>query len=355
MRYGWMPDGVTDSESRAVSALSSIARKDSGLAVRLAEMEFLESPFRMRDGFALSTISRLLGLSKREQVKVTGQTWFTDGLSDDEAALLTVLPRLKTESNAAYEDLIRQPFIQSKTIATPLAGEVTLVVVQDSPFPSNDNTLDLLEDGVRVSEDFMGIAFPKDDVIFLLVGVYPETLDFGARYYSHYVIMSRFLQSFEGITFHELGHYYMNRGPRWFFEGGADFLETYIKAETGRETLIDRKQNLAQLLARNCYGHGIHNLQDLIDRTKNLSNKQEKKQPWFRCNYNMGEYFLINVYDTVGRQATASALRELYESRGAHPNEGGIYGTFLRNAPPDKREDFKDMYRRIHGGPSVDQ
>ena len=356
LRYGWMADGVTGSESRAVSALSFIARKDPELAVRLAEAEFLDSPFRTRDGFAIATISGLLGLSKREQVKVTEQTWFTDGLSDDEAALLTVLPRIKRDSNTAYEDLIRQPFIQSKTITTPLAGQMDLVVIRDDPFPVNDGTLDLLEQGIKVSEDFMGVPFPKDDVIFLFVGVYPEILDFGGRYYSHYVIMSRFLYSFEGVTFHELGHYYLHSGPRWFFEGGANFLEAYVNAKTGRETLSDRKLDLAnRLLHRYCYGNGIRNLQDLIDRAKNLSYQQERKQPWFRCHYNMGEYFLINVYETLGRQATASALRELYESRSPHPNEGGMYGIFLRNAPPDKQEDFKDMYRRIHGGPSVDQ
>ena len=74
----------------------------------------------------------------------------------------------------------------------------------------------------------------------------------------------------------------------------------------------------------------------------------------------MGEHFLLSVFETIGEEATASALRELYlfsregqrpEEHGLRVTEESIYHTFLNHTPPGLKEQFRNLYRRLHGGP----
>ena len=53
----------------------------------------------------------------------------------------------------------------------------------------------------------------------------------------------------------------------------------------------------------------------------------------------------------------SSALRELYlrsEHDSLRQTEEDIYRTFLKHTPPGLEDEFRDMYRRLHGGPFID-
>ena len=78
----------------------------------------------------------------------------------------------------------------------------------------------------------------------------------------------------------------------------------------------------------------------------------------------MGEYFLLNVYDTIGQEAMAAALRELSmtllksDSKflpsghiSDHGWEGEIYYALLKHTAADRQEEFRKLYLRLHGGP----
>ncbi len=57
-----------------------------------------------------------------------------------------------------------------------------------------------------------------------------------------------------------------------------------------------------------------------------------------------------------GEEAFSLALQELHlPSLEAHgPTEEEIYGIFLKHAPPGLEQEFRDVYKRIHGGPFLD-
>ena len=69
---------------------------------------------------------------------------------------------------------------------------------------------------------------------------------------------------------------------------------------------------------------------------------------------------LLNLFETIGEEAMASALRELYplvlaEDRSGweddREEEEVIFDTFLKHTPPELQESFRDLYHRLHGGP----
>ena len=72
------------------------------------------------------------------------------------------------------------------------------------------------------------------------------------------------------------------------------------------------------------------------------------------CFYSIGESFLHGMYNALGGEAVSSALLELSAKPGTRnwpPTESDIYHAFLSNTPPEKRDGFPGLYRRLHGGP----
>ena len=78
-------------------------------------------------------------------------------MDDLEAALLYAIVSSTKEFRQA---LIETHYVASVPVALPLAGDVELVVVRNTPFPPEDHTFETLEEGVRAIEGFMGAPFP---------------------------------------------------------------------------------------------------------------------------------------------------------------------------------------------------
>ena len=103
-------------------------------------------------------------------------------------------------------------------------------------------------------------------------------------------------------------------------------------------------------LQRDCLQNevgNIHQLLELFETGRNLDDERNI------CNYAFGEFFLMETYRLLGRDATSAAMRELYlenEATGVDISERHIYQAFLSNAPPAKVDAFRELYGRIHGG-----
>ena len=85
----------------------------------------------------------------------------------------------------------------------------------------------------------------------------------------------------------------------------------------------------------------------------------EKKQIgtdlWI-CHYDLGETFLIRMYELLGHDAGSASLRQLYElsehlRRERLMSEDDIYQVFLSNTPTSKQEEFNYLYSCLHGRP----
>ena len=245
-----------------------------------------------------------------------------------------------------------------------MAGDVTIWVIQNAPFPPDDDLLSVLKDAARISERFMGMPFPTNDIVVLVVVDDDDTsYDVGPpSHKGNNMMLRRFKMGRAHSAVHETAHYY-SAGPSWYREGGAEFIEAYfddwkgildlkyrasVVAEHAKEFCIDASHPHASIDPYKNIWHLIH-----IDGNRKSG-----------CQYHMGENFLHSAYMTIGEEAMSAAMREVYLSheeyqrtgdygQGRRATEEAIYDAFLKHAPADRKEAFRDLYRRLHGGPYV--
>ena len=375
--YPWVHDDLTRTERRALSTILFLARKDLELAWHALESPFMDPPFLQRDAYALQALNSFsshgpppgivqsgpdadigsgmsVGLDEGSSdllAELAGQSWFSDGLDDDEAALLHGIAYAQGDFLQA---LIETNFVASTFVDLPWTGKMGLAVVSHTPFPPDDQTLQTLEEGVRIIEDFMGAPFPVGDVTLLLVE--PEFWTSEARAqlfrfaqgggpsdpaYVRAIVGAVNPQTGPPIRtlYHELGHHFLLSAPRWLHEGLANFLEAYTVARTGGEGLAERLAHLerSERCAENIWDH---------------------VNPYTvgRCDYELGEKFLLGMYAALGHDAVSVALRELYTRTliFENLNHDNIYYAFQSNVPPGKEEAFQTAWFRYHGSPVID-
>ena len=333
--YQWLADGVSGRESYGINSLASITRSNLELAQQIVGMGILDDPLRDRDLDAITSLSR--PVETDDVALLTSQPWFTDGLSDEETAFLVVAKR-DQHSDTMYRDFLRTHFTRSATISLPLAGDVDVWVFWHLPFPDSDDTIELIEDAARGLEDLMGVPFPTTDII-LLQG-HPDSISFSGYNAGSHMAMDRIVGegSHRGIVYHETAHYYYMGLHSWFNEGFADLVVTYTMTRVGLRSFAERENYLEEYDLPGCIESGFRNIQELLDKGGHA------------C---LGEFFLVSVFNLLGEEATSAALKELYLM--PDKSEEDLYRIFLKHTPHGLEDEFRDLYRRLHGGPAADE
>ena len=335
LSYSWLTDGISQRESDGINSLADIARVDLELARQVVGMGILDDPLRDRDLHAITSLGRLIETD--DLALVTSQPWFTDGLSDEETAFLVVTNR-DQHSDSQYRDFLRTHFTRSATISLPLAGDVDLWVFWHLPFPDSDDTVELIEDAVRALEALMGVPFPTTDIILLLGD--PDSISYSGYNAGSHMAMDRIVGegNHRGIVYHETAHYYYMGIHSWFNEGFADLVVTYTMTRVGLRSFAEREDYLEKYDLPECIELGFRNIQELLDKGGHA------------C---LGEFILVSLFNLLGEEATSAALRELYLMSGEQGEED-FYRVFLKHTPPGLEDEFRDLYRRLHGGPAAD-
>ena len=401
-----MQEGITLAEVNDLKTLSGItwwnAKIDVALVERLLNSFGLISDLDARVEWDAAMVERFLnylgpidGLSEKMAIiglsemfasqpsraaQIIRQPWFADGLGKEELPLLAALVRCG-ESQKEFDSLIQDAQISSRTVFLPLAGEVDLFLVRRSSIPLDDATLDLMEAALLVLEDFIGEAWPVRNAILY---INPDLSEAGVNFGSHIEVSEGEDGAFtRPVLYHELAHEYWHRGPLWLSEGVASFLGSYTVAtadEVLSELAAQRKGQSVETLkgmrfdtkgtgfqSRKRYirkrmeiykGHGVANVHEWKQAEAELTRELSTDIP-----YVVGENFFLGMYETLGHEATSSALQQIYLllrdindphifSAADEPvTEEDIYGAFLANVPPGKEDDFRDAWRRLHGGP----
>lgn len=374
--YPWMADNITNEESLALANLSYLVSRNSALGRQVAAMPFLSSSLEAHDRYALNYLGDLNAHHPDKLALLVEQPWFLDGLSDQEASLVTVLgyqARLSTED---FKSLVRTHSLESRTINMALSEKAALTVFASSARELNTDTVKHVEEAVKVLERFMDVPFPEREVIVLFASPGRSTLysisgeELLGRFVGTHIIVNP-RQATGGDTSdanrvitHELAHYYWreHRGHLrgvWLLEGGPDFLASYVFQELYGARLQDRIKYLqsSPVHLRDCEVKGMTSIQKLIDQRKREGAKVHAETPYFICNYILGEYFLLNLYETIGPNGFRAAWKEIYllaKSQQDPVGEDKVYATFRRHVPADKVNAFKDLYKRWHGGTFAD-
>ena len=360
-------DDLSQIEARALRGLFNIAYEDVDAALFSARTLGTHA-----GDFDLHFVSSVFGIMNDDPGlvrwrRLTGQSWFADGLDYEEAALIILLgdfagpsdfPGIAEFSNRQqlYLDLLETHFTQAETISLPLAGDVNIWVFRTEPFPAHQDLPSMIEDVARIAEDFTGLAFPTNDIILLI----DDSIGRGAHLSSS-MVLGRAVPS---SVHHETAHYYFGYnlidGPVWFSEGGAEFIVALLRDQMGTESLEERKAKLLRL--GNSHA-------ECVSRYGNLwglhaDSVLELLSPANNCAYVMGEIFLIELHDTIGADPLAAAFRDMPEKL-MLPNsdyfpdridrervrEEELHRILLEHTPEYRLEEVNRLYRKLHGGP----
>ena len=357
----WLTDGVTEREARALNAIGRIAGIDRDLASELAAS--LKDPTRDMNIHAIEALGWIAGRGEDVLGRLTSQPWYADGLSDEEYALIVVLGRLVGDSPALYDDLLQTHFIQTRTVLLPLAREVNVYVIQNSPFPPYEDLPRLVKESARTIEDFMGVPFPRTDIILhVAVGSVYQLTHRGGAYVGSHMRIVRYGGDASWALPHETAHYYSNGHhfrPGWFIEGMATFLDAYVGHQTGVPNYFSERRAGSSAGVRSACRYDDEPIENI--RHYNYVVERIQAGDWRRvssedrfwvCRYPIGENLLFAVYDAIGEDAMSAAVRELYLQSidsGQPAEEEDIFRAFLKHAPSAKKEAFLDVYRRLHG------
>lgn len=275
--------------------------------------------------------------------RLVEQPWFADGLSNEEAASIAILPfpRLDPE---LYDSMISERFTQSASISTPLRGEVRIWVIKGTPFTRDWVTP--IAETVQVSEAFLGVPFPTTDVILEVVtwDTASHVRYAGGGHLRDYMYLR---EDYYGSIFHETAHYYQYFRD-WLNEGWAEFIDAYIKNRKDPSHWLNFEDAVmhGQSVCNN--EHGVANIMHYTAHAGSFSSA---------CKYLLGKSFLFRVNRLIGEDALGKALGELTRlareawKEGGFLSERAIYDAFLEHTPSDLRDEFLAMYNRLHGGP----
>lgn len=334
------------SDTRAARGFTWIAARDTEVALFAAEqLKSVEGDLLAYAALSMGSIA--LGDGLKHIKLLVSQPWFVDGLTNEEAALITIL-NAPSSYPGIYTALLQSHSAQTETISTPISGEVRIWAIKNGLFHRNLDWIGGMADTVRIMEEFLGIPIPTTDIIL-------EVIDWGAPGYGgprgfHVGSYMHLREDRYGSIYHETAHYYFSGGPKWFGEGGAEFAEAYIRDRKGIEDVDNRKAN-TRLKSSSCV------------EDQAIENLMHYNQHVFYfpagCAYSMGEHFLFSIMDIIGEKALGAALGEIIvlarEGRimRDYITELAIYDIFLKHTPPGLRDEFRSVYNALHGGPNL--
>ena len=354
----WLEDGVTPSETLAMLNMGNTAWRDIELANAVANSSFFDDGNRV---FHWAVPISLLD----ESSELGQQSWVRDGLTEEEAAKIVVfrglslMTDLDEENAKLYQPLIHGGHVVSEEFSSASAGDVKLFVVSRSPLQDESAVFRQLRLGIETIADFIGLPWPIADIIVHIEpefsNVTLESGDLNGRYFTSHigVFLPEQDPDFIDVLYHELAHYYFNHetiGYDWLSEGAPEFLASYVTRNDQPNT---------EVVGEFCADNGFTDIHQLTPTGTQLSSAPELTF----CTYLLGHNFLWEMYNSLGPETVSSALREMHKTatgragsvksqlRAWAVQSEEIYEAFLSSTPPEKQDEFRDLYSRLHGRP----
>ena len=360
-RKPWVQDGLTSDEQDALMSLSSISfagvissRQDESAALAILEMPFLDDFDEGIDSAVVKSLSILHWAPERSYLRqVLSHATLRNGIGDENKSLVAVLHSVVQERPGLLESLLdpRKTFVEERTIVLPRAGEVLLAVVHTRP--GTFRTMDILENSLRVQEEFMQEAFPKKFVGLLVADATDAAGGGGAGG----IIIDPGGEEDVYLIAHELAHTYWAYGKSWIVEGGAEVLAMV----SGHRPL--NRQNMPWrtcFLARSLSEIERIDLQAITDGSQIPGHF-----PSGNCPYILGLGLFVDLYESLGDQLFRQGFRNLYLKLKSEELGDVCYGTewslcytkaaFLENASPEAAANAEHIinhwyYGSEHGG-----
>ena len=219
-------------EKRIVSLTADLARKDVNLAHTFLDAPLYDLPLdgaSAREALNFEIVVRLPTLIERGLWdRITSQSWYRDGLTEEELILIGAAYELRDSGDAAIEVIegaATGRFIRvEEDFSLPMGGKVKFYAVSRDPNALNA-VFELNRTAVVGIEDYIQVPYPKT-----YSGVFHEPT-IGSNYRSLFAESCRTPGEYN--TYHEVGHSYFRNGnmPKWLSEGAPEFLTSYLIEE----------------------------------------------------------------------------------------------------------------------------
>ena len=235
----WFKDGLSDEEFMLLGDLGDIARRSEAHFLAIIGMPFLET-FEPVDALAARSLRRLAccddGGSK-EFRRVMAHPTISDGISDEETAIVATLNDVRFYSTDIYEQLLDPDTVtmEERTIDLPHTGETQLTVVRIRP--GAERTMDLLERAVRTVEGFAAMPFPVKHVIFLAENTHRNRVSIDLTHMSgeHERFDTDERPEIDAlhVLAHETAHYYWFHewNLHWIEDGLGAFFQSFVRRQ----------------------------------------------------------------------------------------------------------------------------
>ena len=293
----WVEDGAGREELSAVFGLIRLA--DEGHLAKLIEEPWV---VQGRNYPALQSLG-ILATSPETLDRIMSHPTIMDGITDQEAKIIATLHAVNADLLGKLLDPERVT-LDERTITLPLGGETELTIIRTGP--GSNHAINSLTSSVRKIEAFMGLPFPRRQVIYLV----DESLDvLGRNYNTHVSIRTEYEtqigESTLELVAHEAGHYYWRGYNPLVSEGAA-----HILASVANDTLQGPLISLTCPCARSIAEFEEWQLVESFD------------EPVHGCHYTFGERLFRDLYNNFGDTAFRLAFRRLYLYSGFNiPND----------------------------------
>ena len=365
----WLAGDITHDDAQAMSDIQGNARSRLELVTTILNIQFVDGqeagPLRRNLMHSLNYLCyRELDFGSLDPCDETvNQPWFQDGLTDEEAAKVIALNSETAVSNETiFLDLLRGGNVESESLSLPSGGKAEVFVVSRSRLSTAERALVFqeLRFGIEALEGFMETPWPEPATVVYLEPWVRNTSNTAAGYNqgSHIEVRVPITdeETFRDVLYHELGHFVTPTWPTWLSEGTAEFLASYTLHLRQGVSLQQRYDRAQENAVQQCHPHGLTNVPQLVEAERKPG--LDIGWPLYRrCSYPIGESFVLGMYLSLGHEAVSSALLDLHlegRGRGNRVGESQIYESFLANTPPGKHDEFRDLYRKLHGGPIPD-
>ncbi|MXY88548.1 MAG: hypothetical protein F4Y92_06800 [Dehalococcoidia bacterium] len=409
VRSKWFQDGTTAHEVDVLRRFADLASRSSAVAAMIAETpwfndvvtererdlfdllargdlspsfldEHPEDAGRFSDHLVRFFISALSGMTPGALATFERQPWFADGLAPLEAAFAIAVSRLPHDNPMLLRDLLQRRYIATRSTSLPLAGEVSLYLVQNSPIPDSEAILDRIEATARLMEEWLAAPFPTTDIILLLGDA--TAVDYGIYRGGHFGSHMRLTRYEYGVPSipHETAHYYFQGvgETRWFVEGAAELTERYLDDAVDISVYVVDGPGDGPAPEEAPPPHAVSCLIDdgaqNIRHFDSMAHERHGVLIGDYCTYSLGEWFLTHLFDAIGPEALGAGLGHWYQQQESLaetfgqsrtwrvglvdtdpdiPNpERVIYDSLSQAVPEHARDAFEKVYRELHGGVS---
>ena len=292
----WIEDGIEGlRELGAVRGLILLA--DAGHAARLIEEPWVVEG---RNFPALQALQVLKHSHPETLDKIMSHPTISDGITDQEAKILATLTTAANPVGYFLEDAdlldklldSEQVLLEERTITLPLAGETDITIIRTRP--GTDRTMDFMEQSVRNIEEFMGLPFPRRQVIYLFVDAPGGGINLGTHVQIRASEQVSSGESMFNLVAHETSHYYWKGLPSWLSEGAATFMESVV-ADT-----LHRPPDAGPCL-----------LASTIAEFESLKSDPTSFD-YYDCEYSLGTNLLYELYQNMDDTTFRLAFRRLY-------------------------------------------